>query len=154
MKVARDIHRSERSDGRQRGCAEDSSNTPDQRQDAMTRPRKTLVSLVDTPYRRGVSRCVRGVFLCAFDQSTPRSFERRRGWIARPCKTCRERLAGPGWFVRCLSGPIARRHRGDAGDIRVHFGPGTHSRMHRRHRDRFIRPRGRRVCEPPRDGRL
>jgi len=48
---------------------------------AMTQPRKTLVSVEDTPYYHLISRCVRRTYLCGIDQSTGKSYEHRRQWI-------------------------------------------------------------------------
>ena len=47
----------------------------------MTRPRKELVSVKDTPYYHVVSRCVRRSFLCGIDQQSGRDYEYRRQWI-------------------------------------------------------------------------
>ncbi len=47
----------------------------------MTRPRKELISIADTPYYHIVSRCVRRAFLCGFDQQSQQDYEHRRGWI-------------------------------------------------------------------------
>ena len=47
----------------------------------MTRPRKELVSVQDTPYYHVVSRCVRRSFLCGIDHSTGKDYELRRQWI-------------------------------------------------------------------------
>jgi REP element-mobilizing transposase RayT len=47
----------------------------------MTQPRKTLVSIADTPYYHTVSRCVRRSFLCGVDHISGKSFEHRRQWI-------------------------------------------------------------------------
>ncbi len=47
----------------------------------MTQPRKTLVSVTDTPYYHIVSRCVRRTFLCGYDQNTDTDYEHRRQWI-------------------------------------------------------------------------
>ena len=47
----------------------------------MTRPRKDLISISDTPYYHIVSRCVRRAFLCGTDPHTKQSYEHRRQWI-------------------------------------------------------------------------
>lgn len=47
----------------------------------MTRPRKELISVLDTPYYHVVSRCVRRTFLCGFDPHTQQDYEHRRQWI-------------------------------------------------------------------------
>lgn len=47
----------------------------------MTRPRKQLISLTDTPYYHIVSRCVRRTYLCGIDSASGKSYEHRRQWI-------------------------------------------------------------------------
>ncbi|ABG40466.1 protein of unknown function DUF1568 [Paraglaciecola sp. T6c] len=47
----------------------------------MPQPRKSQISLVDTPYYHCVSRCVRRSFLCGVDKYSGQSYEHRRGWV-------------------------------------------------------------------------
>ena len=47
----------------------------------MTRPRKALISLADTPYYHITSRCVRRAFLCGVDHYSGKSYEHRRQWV-------------------------------------------------------------------------
>ena len=47
----------------------------------MTRPRKVLISLADTPYYHITSRCVRRAYLCGVDHYSGQSYEHRRQWI-------------------------------------------------------------------------
>jgi len=47
----------------------------------MTRPRKELVSIADTPYYHVVSRCVRRSYLCGVDHTSGKDYEYRRQWI-------------------------------------------------------------------------
>ena len=47
----------------------------------MTRPRKALISLADTPYYHVTSRCVRHAFLCGVDHYSGRNYEHRRQWV-------------------------------------------------------------------------
>jgi REP element-mobilizing transposase RayT len=47
----------------------------------MTRPRKALISLADTPYYHITSRCVRRAYLCGVDHYSGKSYEHRRQWV-------------------------------------------------------------------------
>ncbi|MDO6613334.1 transposase [Shewanella sp. 1_MG-2023] len=47
----------------------------------MPRPRRTLISLEDTPYYHCCSRVVRRAFLCGDDNYTGNNYDHRRGWV-------------------------------------------------------------------------
>ncbi|MDC1288017.1 transposase [Gammaproteobacteria bacterium] len=47
----------------------------------MTRPRKALISLTETPYYHISSRCVRRAYLCGEDHYSGQSYDHRRQWI-------------------------------------------------------------------------
>jgi len=47
----------------------------------MTLPRKSLISLGDTPFYHCVSCCVRRAFLCGADHYSGKNYEHRRDWL-------------------------------------------------------------------------
>ena len=47
----------------------------------MPRPRRTLISIEDTPYYHCCSRVVRRAFLCGNDKYTGKNYDHRRGWV-------------------------------------------------------------------------
>ena len=47
----------------------------------MPQPRRSQISLVDTPYYHCVTRCVRRSFLCGVDKYSGQSYEHRRAWV-------------------------------------------------------------------------
>ena len=46
----------------------------------MPRPRRTQISIEDTPWYHAVSRCVRKAWLTGVDPNTGQSYEHRREW--------------------------------------------------------------------------
>ncbi|MFQ3235336.1 MAG: hypothetical protein ACI9C4_000892, partial [Paraglaciecola sp.] len=49
----------------------------------MPQPRRSQISLVDTPYYHCVTRCVRRSFLCGVDSYSGQSYEHRRAWVEK-----------------------------------------------------------------------
>ena len=47
----------------------------------MPTPRRSQISLSDTPYYHCISRCVRRAFLCGVDPYSQKSYEHRRQWV-------------------------------------------------------------------------
>ena len=47
----------------------------------MPRPRRTQISIEDTPWYHAVSRCVRKAWLTGVDPNTGQSYEHRREWV-------------------------------------------------------------------------
>src|SRR5690606_11992078 len=48
---------------------------------SMTYPRKTLISLEDTPYYHVISRCVRRAWLWGVDEYAGRDYSHRKAWV-------------------------------------------------------------------------
>lgn len=59
----------------------------------MTRARKTLICLQDTPYYHVVARCVRRAWLWGFDAYANRDHSHRKGWILERMRTLAEVFA-------------------------------------------------------------
>ena len=49
----------------------------------MTTARRQLIDAESTPFYHVINRCVRRAFLCGEDALSGRSYEHRRGWIAK-----------------------------------------------------------------------
>ncbi|GAB1125310.1 MAG: hypothetical protein WAqPseu_39000 [Shewanella algae] len=47
----------------------------------MPRPRRTQISLEDTPYYHCCSRVVQRAFLCGDDAYSGKNYDHRRGWV-------------------------------------------------------------------------
>ena len=47
----------------------------------MTRARKELISVEDTPFYHCISRCVRRAYLCGDDFQTKQNFDHRKQWL-------------------------------------------------------------------------
>jgi REP element-mobilizing transposase RayT len=52
----------------------------------MTRARRELISLEDTPYYHVINRCVRRAFLCGYDGHSGQNYEHRRQWVVDKMK--------------------------------------------------------------------
>ena len=53
----------------------------------MTRARRELISLTDTPYYHCIARCVRRAFLCGADRHSGDDFSHRRAWVVDRMQT-------------------------------------------------------------------
>ena len=52
----------------------------------MTRARKELIAVEDTPFYHCISRCVRRAYLCGDDYQTQKNFDHRKGWLVEKIK--------------------------------------------------------------------
>ncbi|OGT80660.1 MAG: hypothetical protein A3H91_15305 [Gammaproteobacteria bacterium RIFCSPLOWO2_02_FULL_61_13] len=59
----------------------------------MTRPRSSLVSVLDTPYYHCICRCVRRAWLCGEDAFTGKTFEHRKPWMLTRLKLLTDTFA-------------------------------------------------------------
>ena len=59
----------------------------------MTRPRKALISLADTPDYHITSRCVRRAYRCGADPCSAKSYQHRRQWIVDRIRLLRSLFA-------------------------------------------------------------
>jgi REP element-mobilizing transposase RayT len=71
----------------------------------MTRPRKALISLADTPYYHITSRCVRRAYLCGVDHYSGQDYEHRRQWVVD-----RIRLLSSLFAIDVCSFAVMRNH--------------------------------------------
>ncbi|MBV7317224.1 transposase, partial [Shewanella sp. NIFS-20-20] len=49
----------------------------------MPRPRRTQISIEDTPYYHCCSRVVRRAYLCGEDKFSGKNYDHRRDWVAQ-----------------------------------------------------------------------
>ena len=52
----------------------------------MTRARKELIAVEDTPFYHCISRCVRRAYLCGEDYHSGQNFDHRKGWLVERIK--------------------------------------------------------------------
>ena len=64
----------------------------------MTRARRELTSLSDTPYYHCIARCARRAFLCRIDCQSDADFSHRRGWVVDRLGMLSALFAIDGWL--------------------------------------------------------